>query len=429
MRHPAGAAAPVPSNQLRITGTTSGQIQLRRTTTDRIETRANLDMVRVRLEQPARGIRIEEPELTVSLAGRLSASTFWLDSLRLKAESLDLEAAGKIEDWSRDAHADLSGYARWDWDLIGSRTRWIGPQGIEISGSERRPWHFAGPLRPTPAGSPRASVAASVATRLDSIDLCGLKLGPLELAAHWEQGTLRFQPIQSPVQSGRLSAQPSITLSDGIARVRHDGGRILENIAIDENLCEWILRYVDPLLAVSGNLRGQLALDLDRLEIPLREDGMRRGSFQGKLVIDDAEFTPSESLHEIFAFAGIRTPQSIRTSQVIDLRLEEGRIHHHGLTLPVGEEQVMLDGWVDLDHHLSIRVSLPLTEQLLGKDKRLYRLLRGQRIEVPVTGTLEHLEINEDLLAHNIQRIIQTSLRDGFSGGDPLRGLLRRALK
>jgi hypothetical protein len=78
---------------------------------------------------------------------------------------------------------------------------------------------------------------------------------------------------------------------------------------------------------------------------------------------------------------------------------------------------------------MQVRLGLPVTEQMLGGDKRLYRLLRGQRVDVPITGTLERPKVSDDALSRNIQRLIQTTLRDNIMSEDALRGLLRRAIK
>ena len=270
---------------------------------------------------------------------------------------------------------------------------------------------------------------AELATRIDSVELLGYQVGPIELAAHWKNDSLQFDPIDAPLENGRIRLQPSVRLVNDLPVLTLAAGRVLDKVAIDRKLCDLILRYVDPLFAISENLRGQLSLEIDRLDVPLSLDGLFRGSLEGRLILDEVEFSPDESLRDLLASAGLSLDSSVRTSQTVSIRLEDGRVYHTGFALPVGDDRVTLDGWVGLDHSLNIRVSLPVTEQMVLKEKRLYRMLRGQRIEVPITGTLEHPNVHEDILTHNVQRLIQIALRDGLSGNEPVRGLLRKALK
>jgi len=103
-------------------------------------------------------------------------------------------------------------------------------------------------------------------------------------------------------------------------------------------------------------------------------------------------------------------------------------VHHTGFAVPIGEDEISLEGWVGLDHTLSIRLSLPVTERMVGKDPRIYRLLRGQRIELPITGTIEHPVVKDEAVVEGVQRLIRTAVRDHLDGQD-LRNLLRRAIK
>jgi hypothetical protein len=180
---------------------------------------------------------------------------------------------------------------------------------------------------------------------------------------------------------------------------------------------------------VSGDLRGRLTLDLDELEIPLVPDALQRAVIRGRIMLDDAEFAPNQSIQNVLAAAGIQIPGNLRTSQNISIQMENGRVHHTGLAIPYLDYQMTLDGWVALDHSIEIRLGLPVTEQMLGGDRRLYRLLRDRRVDVPITGTLERPKVSEDALSRNIQRLIQATLREKLISEEMWRGLLRRAIR
>jgi hypothetical protein len=333
----------------------------------------------------------------------------------------------------------LSGTVLCDWQKLGTRLQPPFGEDFQVSGCSRRPWRLSGPLR---AASPNSSAHPArregfglrglefdVATAFDTLQFFGLAAGPLEVSAHWCDGVAAFDPITTNFQNGRVAFQPKIRFRSQTPVLLVSPGRVLENVTVDPKLCELILRYVDPLSTLSSNLQARVTLDLDELEIPLVPNGLERGVVQGRILLDDMEFSPDRSIEQILAAAGIQVPASIRTSQSIAVRLENGRVYHGGLALPLKDHQVTLDGWVALDHSMQIRLSLPVTEEMLGRDKRLYRLLRSRRIDVPIGGTLEKPKVSDDALSRNIQRLIQTTLRENFLGEDALRGLLRRAIK
>jgi hypothetical protein len=413
----------------RVSGTVSGSADLRAVDQDSVEVRANFEVQDFGITEPVRQLELHEPTISVSVVARLSGDGIHLDSTRVAAGGLIIDAAGAIQDYAGEARTDLAGSLLCDWQDLGPRLRHVLPDEIQIAGKGRRPWRLSGPLRGGAWSELAPRLRLDAGLYVESLRVCDFEFGPSELAAHFDNGSVRFDPIECTFQDGQVRAQPSIVFSQGIPVLQLDAGRVIDQVALDPRLCEWILRYVDPLAAISRNLQGHLSLDIDELQIPLTSDGLARGSIVGRVALDDVQFSPQESLRQILAAAGIAAQgKSIRTSQQIEVRLSDGRVHHAGLALPIGTEQVTLDGWVGLDQTINIRISLPVTEEMLGKDKRLYRLLRGQRIELPVTGTLDNPRVTDEALARNIHRLVQAALRENL-GDDPLRGLLRRALK
>jgi hypothetical protein len=412
-----------------LSGRISGSAEFRAAEANAVEARVNFEVRDFGFADPSRGLELHEPTVSIRAIARLSDDDLYLNSGRISTDGLIVDVSGVVQDPGNRATADLCGFLTCDWEKLRGRLRQIFPDEIQVTGNERRPWRLAGPLRCDSLRDMAQQLELNAGLHVESLRICNFDLGPTELAARWNDGSVQFEPIVCAFQRGAVRVQPSIRLRDGVPILQVHEGRVIDQVALDPKLCDWILRYLDPLATISRDLQGQLSLEIDELEIPLTRDGLDDGSILGRLVLQDVQFAPDESLREILAAAGVAFQgESIRTSQSIEFRFANGRVHHSGLGLPIGNEVVTLDGWVGLDHTINIRVSLPVTEDMLGKDKRLYRLLRGQRIELPVTGTLEHPKVSEETLARNIQRLVQSALRENL-GEDPLRGLLRRALK
>jgi hypothetical protein len=414
---------------LRVQGIMTGNATLRGNMNRSIGIDVNMEIQPGELSGLRHEWSVREPLVRVTGVSRIASGSLQLDSMQIMTEALTLDATGRVTERSGDILADLQGTARCDWEKLGVRLQPFLHADVSVSGRSRRPWRFSGPLCADSVAHLLQTVRLDVATECDSLRLFDCEVGPLELVAHGHDGRIVFDPLTTPFQNGQIAIEPTIRFRSETPVLSVSPGRVLQNVTVDPKLCEWILRYADPLATVSGDLHGQLSLDLDELELPLVANGLERAVIRGRIMLDDVEFSPDRSLQEILAIAGIQIPENLRTSQTITIRLEDGRVYHAGLTIPLKDYPITLDGWVALDHSMQIRLSLPVTEQMLGRDKRLYRLLRGQRVDVPIAGTLERPKISEDALSRNIQRLIQTTLRENLMGEDSLRGLLRRAIK
>lgn len=414
---------------VRVHGYITGNATLRSNKNHSVQLEVNLEVRSVEVAVAERSLSFEEPLVTVSAVGRMGSGSLELGALEIVADAFTIEAGGRLSDRSGSIVADLAGTTLCDWQKLGDRAGPLVRDNVSLSGRSRRPWRLSGPLNSSSLPQLAQQLEIDVATAFDALRLFDLDAGPLELAAHWRNGTAVFDALTADFQNGQIACKPAVDFTAQPPVLSVAPGRVLENVTLDPQLCAWILRYVDPLATVSGNLQGKLSLDLDELRVPLEPSGLEHGVIQGRILLDDVEFSPGPSLAGILAGAGIEIPKNLRTSQSIAIRLEDGRVYHAGLALPLNEQQVTLDGWVALDHSMRIRVSLPVTEKMLGRDKRLVRLLRSQRIDVEIAGTLEKPRVSDDALSRNIQRLIQATLRENLLSEDALRGLLRRAIK
>lgn len=376
-----------------------------------VNVEANLELTECEFATAGGEFSIREPVLTVSGVGRWDNQTLVIDAARVAAESITCEGSGTISDWDGSRDASLDGNLTVDWTVLTDRLNLKTTAGMAATGRSRRSWHMAGSLRPG-TSEIREPLQFDAGIAADSVEWSGLETGPVDLSAHWEHDTVRLERVITSIQHGRLSIQPEVQFGPAGPILRMAPGRVLENVALDRALCDRILRYLDPLATLSSDLHGKVSVDLETCEIPVSRDGLERATISGRVFLDDIEFHAGESLQELLAAAGVQFPSHLRSSQQIDVRLENGRVNHSGLAVPLHDQAITLDGWVGIDHTIQVCLSLPVTEQMLGRDKRLHRLLRGQRIDVPITGTLEHPRVNEEALSRNLQRLVQSAVRD-----------------
>jgi len=423
------AAASGPGGAFQLGGLISGSAELRRRA-DAVECRTNFEVHDFAFAPAAAEWSLAEPTVSLVAAGNFRSNALALDSARLTSSIVSIDARGTIDELSGKMLAKLDGFVTCDWHELAPLIQQLSGEEIRLNGKDRRPWRLQGPLAGQSASSLVAMIEADLATYCDLAHVRGFDLGPLDLAGHWKDEVCRVDPVQFPFQDGRVNVQPTVRLVNGVPLLTIAPGRVLDQIKLTQQLCDGLLRYVDPLFNISGDFRGRLSLELDQFEMPLGDRGYEHATLSGRLIFDNVEFTPDRALAQVLAVAGLGPNPTIRTSQDIAIRLENGRVHHSGLMVPIGGDKITLDGWVGLDHSLSVRLSLPVTESMVG-DKRIAKLLRGQRIELPVTGTIEQPRIPDGALTQGVQRLVRTAVRDQLEGDgeDVLRNLLKRTLK
>src|SRR5207244_8346063 len=120
------------------------------------------------------------------------------------------------------------------------------PEGVTVSGSAARPWHFRGPLAGRSAVEVARKIDADFSSHVDSLGVFGCELGPIDLVCHWKNGVAQLEPVSGALGSGRLWAQPALEMDRDVSVLTLAPGRVLDHIAIDSKLCDLVLQYVNP---------------------------------------------------------------------------------------------------------------------------------------------------------------------------------------
>jgi hypothetical protein len=76
----------------------------------------------------------------------------------------------------------------------------------------------------------------------------------------------------------------------------------------------------------------------------------------------------------------------------------EGRVHHEGLQLTIGDVVVRTKGSVGIDESLQLLAEVPVRDQWVQNDRYL-SALRGQVLQLPVQGSLGRPRVDTQALA------------------------------
>jgi hypothetical protein len=243
-------------------------------------------------------------------------------------------------------------------------------------------------------------------------------------------GAMRVEPLSLEVGEGQLTLAPSLRLDPPPAELMHPAGPLLTNVRISPEVSEAMLKYVAPVLAGATQTEGLFSMQLDGARVPLGE--MRRLDSAGKLTVHSVRVVPGalardwiSLAQQIEAIAKRRDPAalgqkpavtllSIRDQQV-NFRVVEGRVHHQNMEFQVGDIVMRSQGSVGLDETLSLMLQVPIQDSWIASQPLLAGL-KGQSLQVPVSGTLTRPQMDERAIASLSQQLLQNAAGQAIGG-------------
>lgn len=361
-----------------------------------------------------------------------------LEGVSLQSEFGNLKLKGTVSDWSGDLISDLSGEVDYDLRLLLAQLPPEIQNDITIKGLAVRNITLKGPLKSltatyipdkTDGRTAAAAVAAPDSTLPPSM------APPLEIGAEiaWQSAvvfgvqsnkgllrvstsdrTLRLDPVNVPIGTGRFSARPQIPLDKKPLAAVLSQGPVLENVETTEQMCRTWLKYISPLMADATAVDGRFSLAMDQAIIPLDAPGT--GVADGKLLMQKGRVGPGPIADEILQSVGMILQVAGQRldakdivwmnvpPQEIPFQLKNGRVTHGLTTFNVGGVIVTSQGSMGtLDRSLDVLVEFRLPDEWLRRGPVL-AALQGEPLRIKIGGTLDKPQIDNRPLADFGQR-------------------------
>ncbi len=254
----------------------------------------------------------------------------------------------------------------------------------------------------------------------DQVSAYGINVGKGRLNTELRRGIVDFQPLTVPVSDGRMNLTPRIYLNENPAAITLDRGPLLENVQITPQMFRSWLMYVAPLLADATECQGRTSVTLERAIFPLAAP--ETGQVAGTLTLHGADVRPGALANQYIGLA-----QQIRalfqqngqvsaapTSPITLVHLDEqelrvemanGRIHHRGLKMKIGDVICSTSGSVGLDQTLDLLIDVPVQDDWI-KGGKLVGSLAGQTIQIPIKGTIGRPGIDRSALDNAARQMV-----------------------
>jgi hypothetical protein len=398
----------------------------------------------------------QEPNLTLRGNANYQSSSDRLtfDQFQIQSNTLQATAGGTIDKLSSAADVNVSGTLNYDLAQVTPLLQPYIGRGIQLTGREQARFALAGklsdengpraqltsvapdPYRATAAvsTSPATHWSRRVRAQLDlpwtGANVYGLPVGAGRLAANLGEGAIHIEPLSLAIGEGRLTAAPTVRFDPEPAELTMPAGPLVTNVRISPEVSEAMLKYVAPVLAGSTQSEGQFSMQLDGVRVPLAES--KRADAAGRLSVHSVRVVPGPMARELVglaqqveALAKRRDPTALAgrsqvtllniRDQQVNFRVLDGRVHHQNLEFQVGDVTMRSQGSVGFDQTIQLTLHVPIQDAWVGKEPLLAGL-KGQSLQVPMSGTLTRPQLDQRAIASLSQQLLQGAAQNAIGG-------------
>jgi hypothetical protein len=370
------------------------------------------------------GIVLKEPQATVPLAVEYaSGERRWTATLTgISSALVKGNASGS---WTETTPAPTV-QVECNLALDGERlTAALGknlPQGLRFAGAWGISGRASGPLPSAamPWNQKIASLAGEGAIELATFQYEKLSGGKGTLRWRLAGGDLIVadpaQPSQLALAGGRLNLAARVDLKGPIARlVIPQPMRLLEDVPLSDPGVQDYIKFGSAVLAGSVNPAGRLWMDVDSLDLPLAAEEKNKAVGTGKFRIDKFQSELSGPMAAFLASYGTPSKSPVQTFGPVLVRLEGGilRMSEHKLLLS-DDQTLLFHGNIGLDRSMAFEMDLPMTEKMLarfGANASAMKYLVGQKISVPLTGTIDNPHLDDKVVAKRIGEMVMEAMK------------------
>jgi len=334
----------------------------------------------------------EQSEVSLVLDARLNPEqkTINLKKLQLISPQVKIYKA----EFSETAKADktqLQGRfdCEYDWAAVGPYL----PQGLIVKGTNKLPIEFSSEY---PTGQ-RQKFLDNLSTKgtlgFTQAQYLGLVFERTEAQIQIQKGAFTILPFSTKVNNGEFhfAAQGNLKQESRLLRTPQPM-QIMKDIQINDEMARKLLMYVNPIFANAINVSGIANFACERLAIPLAKNKQNEIEIIGTVSVDKLRLQASDLLGQILPLLGVGFSGVDITVRPTKFILQKGILSYDDMQVEVGNNPITFKGAIGLNKSLNMTVTLPYTTE--GKTVRIGRETVGQRISLPLKGTIDKPELD-----------------------------------
>ena len=336
----------------------------------------------------------EQSEVSLALDARLNPKQKTINLRKLQLTSPQVKIY-KVE-FNETAKADktqLQGRidCEYDWVAVGPYL----PQGMIVKGTNKLPIEFSSEY---PTGQ-REKLLDNLSTKgtlgFTQAQYLGLVFEPTEAQIQIQKGLFTISPFSTKVNNGQfnfagqgdLKHEPNIPIMLRAAQPM----QIMKDIQINDEMARKLLMYVNPIFADAVNVSGVANFGCERLAIPLAKNRQNEIEIVGTMSVNKLHLKVADWFSPILSLIGGVSGVDI-TVHPTKFVLQKGVLSYDDMQVDLGDNPINFKGAIGLNGSLNMTVVLPYTIE--GKTARVGRETVGQRLSLPLRGTIDRPKLD-----------------------------------
>ncbi|MCH7556991.1 MAG: hypothetical protein IIB56_05985 [Planctomycetes bacterium] len=361
----------------------------------------------------------EPNEITLTFEAEVNPEQKAVNIKKLQLESPQIKIhKGEFNLLNEAGKTKLKGQAEceYDWSAVSAVAAPYLPEGLTLQGKRKDVVSFFSEYPTGQTDKLMANLTASAKLGFERAGYMGLNFGPTEVDIKVQNGLLKIAPFVTTVNEGQFNFAGQVDFRQKPAQFKiAEPMQLMKNIKINDQTTGKLLMYLNPIFADAVNVSGIANFSCEQLIIPLSAAAPNQIEVVGTISMDQVRLQTSGLLSTIFSAGGTSARGAVITIRPTKFILRDGFLRYDDMQVEIGDNPVNFKGIIGLDKSLDMTITLPYTA--MGRTVRLGQESIGQRIKVPLKGTIDKPELDigrlfEDLL----KKQFEDQLRKGLEG-------------
>ena len=359
----------------------------------------------------------EEVSLIAEVEVNPVDKTFAVKKLQLTSPQIKIRK-GNFSKTTKAGKTKIKGQVdcEYDWSALSTVAGPSWPKGLKVKGVRKQTIDFHSEY---PAGK-REGLLANLSTKgklgFDSAYYKGLTFSPTEAEIRIVTGLFTISQFSSKVNNGVFRFAGEADFKQKLPLLTMVGPiYIAEGVQLNDDLSRELLVYVNPIFAKAFDVTGVGNLNCERLVLPLRGASKKETQLIGTIWADNIRLSASDLLSKLLSLTGLSIREQNLKLHPTRFVLQNGLLRYEDMQIDVGDNPFNFKGIIGLDKSLNMTVTLPYT--LKGRTARVGQETVGERIALPLKGTIDKPELDlGKLLEQQLRQRLDDELRKGLEG-------------
>jgi hypothetical protein len=407
----------------------SGNLRMLATASDGLFSAA-VNVGGLQLDLPVLAGPLVEPAFSARATVAVSTNGAWrADAFEVSSAMLGLLGSAVLTppENGRQGRLEVSGDLTYDLAALAGMIPGLSGSGVRVAGKDSRSFRIGLPVGEA-SNTPPVGATFEIDLAADHLGAGDFLLEELLIPARLAEGRLSIDATARLGQTA-LNLLPRVALGEPAVLTWQASPPVMDGLPLTDALAAQVLARIHPIFKGASGLQGRASLHLDSVNVPLGENAQKKAAFTGRLILGKTSLRADGWFDEILDLAKIREREVDLGTQTITFTCARGRITTTPLRATMGKLAMVLEGHMGLDQTMDYIVTVPVTEELVGR--KVAEFLPGKQVRIPIGGTLQKPRIDKERFRAEVQRLAREAGTKALESetDDLIRKLLEKNLK